>query len=320
MTGEPSYSPLYRPMLATPFERPFDSPDYIFEIKWDGYRAIAYVRGGEHGSTVLLSRNQKDITPLFPSLGESHRFITAKEAVLDGEVVAFEDDRPSFEALRRGSPAVFIAFDVLRVDGKDVMGMPIEERKDILARLVAAGSSGVIEVPPHVVGSGEKLYKVSVARNLEGIMAKRSGSPYIPGRRTRYWLKIVNRKTCDCVIGGVLRGDEGRLRSFAIGLYRGDELIHVGYVGTGYDEGELEDILSALAPSVCSPFAESDAHLKRLASLGKVIWVRPSLVCEVKYLEVTSARRLRQASFLRLRADRSPEQCTFEQLGEVILR
>ncbi|MGE5543101.1 MAG: ATP-dependent DNA ligase, partial [Bacillota bacterium] len=230
------------PMLATPVEKAFDSLEYLFEIKWDGYRAIAFL-GSE---TRLQSRRLRDITGEFPDLGNLHRSFPGTSMTLDGEIVVMKGGRPDFQALQhRQGPAIYVAFDILALNGEGLLDHPLVERKRMLAAAVKAAAVGGderITVAPFFPGAGVSLFEAAAERGLEGIVAKSGGSPYLPGARTAYWKKVRCKRTVDCVIGGVSSGAGSPLGSLALGLYAGHNLIYTGHTGTGFSDREREQL------------------------------------------------------------------------------
>src|SRR4051794_15636261 len=242
-----------QPMLARSGDLPTDDGGWAYEVKWDGVRALAAVEGGR---LRLTSRNLNDITPRYPELRELGRALGSREALLDGEVVAFGGDgRPSFQRLQtrmhvtgdaqvrrlmRTDPVVYVLFDVLHLDGGSLLAEPYEERR---ARLLELGLNGPHwQTPAHRVGDGAALLAASRAQGLEGIVAKRLGSPYVPGRRTPAWVKVKNVRSTEAVVGGWLPGEggrSGRLGALVVGFYDDGELRYAGRVGSGFDEREL---------------------------------------------------------------------------------
>lgn len=296
------------PMLAIPHDRPFDSPRHFFELKWDGYRAIAFL----DQRTRLQSRRLRDITGEFPELGRLNGRLVREQATLDGEIVAMRDGKPDFQSLQhRRGPAVFVVFDILSVDGQAVIQRPLSERKELLASAVREGEGLVVAA--FFPREGKALFRAATVRGLEGIVAKDADSPYVPGGRTSHWLKVKVRRTVDCVIGGVLRGVGGPLGSLALGLYCGPDLLYVGNVGTGFSEEEREALVSVLEFSEEAPFRVPGRRLP--PELRGALWVKPDRVCEVSYTEMTDDFRLRHPSYLRLRGDKLSTECTFRQLG-----
>jgi bifunctional non-homologous end joining protein LigD len=308
------------PMLARTGPLP-DGDHWGFEVKWDGVRAIAFVEGGR---LRLASRRGNDVTPRYPELRELGRALGAREAVLDGEVVAFDaDGRPSFQRLQgrmhltseshvrrlaQSDPVVYVIFDLLFLDGRSLMALPYEERRSRLRDLELDGRTW--QTPAHHVGDGAALLEASRAQGLEGIVAKRLDCPYIPGRRSPGWVKVKNFRRADVVIGGWLPGEgnrSGRIGALLVGVHEDGELRYVGRVGTGFTEAELKRLGDRLAPLVrdASPFEG------RQPPKGSH-FVEPELVCSVDYGEWTQARTLRHPSYKGLRDDLDPADVTFE--------
>jgi bifunctional non-homologous end joining protein LigD len=328
----PQEPPDLTPMLATPHPEPFDDGAWLFEPKWDGVRALAVCRG----ETRLLSRTRRDITDVYPELGTIHEHLVATEAVLDGEIVAFEAGRPSFEKLqsrinlqnrhdieraRKAIPVTYMAFDLLYLDRRSTADLPLERRKDMLGELVVT-SEALRVSSPCVEGEGIALSRAAREQRLEGIVGKKLGSPYRPGRRTREWLKIKVVHEVDVVVGGWSVGEGSRSDAFGsllVGVYESARLCFVGAVGTGFDHASLGNLLAELKRLQTSdcPFGEDCDNL-RLGRFGKPLkdprWVEPRLVAKVEFRELTSGVRLRAPSFKGLRTDKLPEDCRLEDL------
>ncbi|HEV7220090.1 MAG TPA: non-homologous end-joining DNA ligase [Terriglobales bacterium] len=312
------------PMLAIAAENPFDDPAWIFEIKWDGYRAISFI---ENGRVRLVSRNQNDLSGRFPELQELPKFIHAKSAILDGEVVALDEKgRPSFSlmqqrtgikaggrrtAVRADVPVIYYVFDLIYLDGYDLRRVSLEDRKRKLKEIMTG--SDILRYSDHYPSRGLALFQAAKEQGLEGILAKRSGSCY-EERRSREWLKIKVTQTVDCVIGGYTdpEGSRQHFGSMVLGLYnKTGELIPVGQVGTGFDQATLRATFQVL----------KDLETNRSPFLGKVDarkvhWVKPERVAEVKFSEWThetseGGLKLRAPVFLGLREDKEPRECTF---------
>jgi bifunctional non-homologous end joining protein LigD len=308
------------PMLARLSKLPREDGGWAYEIKWDGVRAIAYA--GPNGVR-LESRNLNDITARYPEIGGVSEALGGSEAVLDGEVVAFDErGRPSFERLQgrmhlttgvearaRIMPVVYVAFDLLWIDGEDLMRLPYSERR---ARLEGLGIEGAAwRVPGYSRGDGEGLLAASAAQGLEGLVCKRLSSPYEPGRRGGTWLKVKNTRRQELVIGGWQPGEgrrAGHLGALLVGYYEGDELRYAGKVGTGFDAAELDRLERLLAPlrRDSSPFSG------RQPERGS-IWVEPELVAEVEFTEWTSQNMLRHPSYKGLRDDKRPLDVVLEK-------
>ena len=298
----------YTPMLATPEERVPSGEGWLFEVKWDGYRALAYLRGGE---ATLVSRNGNDLTERFRGIANAiSRSMKTPDAVLDGEVCALDEDgRPSFSAMQQGkagTPIVYEVFDVLEVEGEPLVDLPLRERRERLTKLLDRRNA--IVRMSETFEDGDALYEAAVKQRLEGIVAKRADAPYRQGRRTRDWLKIKTHGRQEFVIVGYTKGQgrrSGRFGSLVLGVWRGRELVYVGNVGTGFTDKAIDDLLAKLRPLAQkeSPFAVVPKMPK--VRKADVVWVRPELVCEVEFVEWTHDGRLRAPSFQGLREDKT---------------
>jgi bifunctional non-homologous end joining protein LigD len=316
------------PMLATPVNEPFDGPDWLFEIKWDGYRAIVFIDGGK---LRLVSRNQNELTQRYPELKDLPKFVKAKTAILDGEVVALDDQgRASFSLMqqrtgfrpggRRGVvnadvPVLYYAFDLLYLDGYDWRKMPLEERKKKLASLLITGDS--VRYSDHYEKQGKALFEMARAKGLEGILAKKRDSIY-QERRSSEWLKIKIRHRLEAVIGGYTEpeGSRAHFGSIVLGLYdKQRRLIHVGQAGSGFDQNSLDEVWKLLKKRE----TKKNPFYGEVEALRKVYWVKPDLVAEIEYAEWTdgastgSGPKLRAPVFLGLRDDKDPQDCVLEQ-------
>ena len=308
------------PMLARTAHLPGDDRKWAYEIKWDGVRAIAYVEGGRMR---LEARNGRDITGRYPELRELGRALAGREAVLDGEVVAFDTDgRPSFQKLQgrmhltsehtvrrlaQSDPVHYVIFDLLWLDGHSLCALPYTERREKLLELGLDGPTW--QTPANHVGDGAAMLEASRAQGLEGIIAKRLDSPYAPGRRSPNWVKVKNVRRTDVVIGGWLPGEgkrEGRFGALVVGYYEDGDLKYAGRVGTGFDEAELERLGRSLADLARdrSPFAGRQPP-------RETHFVEPVLVAAVGYGEWTQANTLRHPRYLGLRDDIDPETVEF---------
>ena len=319
----PKDDPLLRkiePMLAITADEPFDSPQFTYEAKWDGVRTLAFVDGGE---VRLQTRNLLDCTKQYPEAhGVAEALTGGYQAILDGEVVAFDEKGvPSFQRLqprmhqrdesavsrlRKSVPVVYEVFDILYLDGEDLTRQPLRDRRKRLE--AALEPMGAIRVSDGFPGNGIALFKAVQEQGLEGIVAKRLDAPYVSGRSAA-WVKIKSFKTMDCVVGGWTAGQGGRqstLGSLVIGIYKDGALEPVGHVGSGFDDRTLKELLATLKEhqSPTSPFAHPP-HLN-----GPATWCFPDLVCEVRYAEITRDGTLRQPTYLGLRSDIDPKDCT----------
>ena len=297
----------YRPMLATLAGALPRGDDWLFEVKWDGYRALGYVRGGE---AKLVSRNGNDLTSRFPHAAtELAKAVRSPECVVDGEVCALDErGRPSFSAMQQGkadTPIVYEVFDLLELDGEPVVDLPLAERRRRLGALLD-GRNRTVRLSESF-DDGEALFAAAAEQGLEGVMAKRASSRYAEGRRTRDWLKIKTAQRQEFVICGWTAGQGRRAGSFGalvLGAYRGGELHWVGNCGTGFTERTIDDLLKRLRPlrRETSLFAVVPTMPK--VRKGDVTWVEPELVCEVRFVEWTHDGHLRAPSFEGLRDDK----------------
>jgi bifunctional non-homologous end joining protein LigD len=322
------------PMLAESVDEPFDGADWLFEIKWDGYRAIAFI---EDGKVRLVSRNQNDLTPRYPELKNLPQFVKAKSAILDGEVVALDEEgRASFSLMQQRTgfrpggrraaanadvPVLYYAFDLLYLDGYDWRRVPLEERKRKLASLVVPGDA--MRYSDHYEKEGKALFELARAKGLEGVLAKKRTSFY-EERRTREWLKIKIRHRLECVVGGYTEpeGSRAHFGSLVLGLYdRKGRLVHVGQVGSGFDQKLLDEIWKILKKLE----TKKNPFFGDVEALRKTFWVKPDLVAEIEYAEWTGATssgklegggpKLRAPVFLGLRDDKDPKECLLDESG-----
>jgi bifunctional non-homologous end joining protein LigD len=315
------------PMLATPAAEAFDDPDWLFEIKWDGYRAVAFI---DEGRVRLVSRSQNDLSAQFPELGSLPQFVKAQRAILDGEIVALDDEgRPSFSLMqqrtgfqpgkrqlprREGVPVIYYAFDLLYLDGFDLRRVALEQRKQLLQGRIE--NSGVIHFSDHYAEKGLDLFEAAKQRGLEGIVAKKRGGAY-QEKRSSDWVKIKITQRQECVIGGYTdpEGSREYFGALVLGLYdRRGRLIHVGQVGTGFDQKALKEIFARLQPLMAKP----NPFFGEIGGLRKVHFVRPQLVAEIKFAEWThetaeGGMKLRAPVFMGLRSDKPAEECRLEE-------
>ena len=330
-TGWERVPELVRPMLATPGDLPRDERGWSYEYKWDGVRAIAYVEGGR---VRLASRADRDCTATYPELRVLGEALGSHQAVLDGEIIAQDAaGRPSFEALqarinvddagrarRLASqvPVSYMIFDLLHLDGMPTIQMPYRDRRRLLEELVPGGDRWA--VPPAYPGPGAHLLAAARSAGLEGVVAKRSDSPYRPGERSSDWIKVKVVRTQEVVIGGWTQGKgsrAARIGALLLGLPEGGGeggggggLTYVGKVGTGFTEAALDSLLARLRPlrRATPPFTSAVPA----SESGSATWVEPELVGEVRFTEWTRAGRLRQPSWRGLRPDKSPGEVVRE--------
>jgi bifunctional non-homologous end joining protein LigD len=312
-----------KPTLASTGALPSDDQRWAYEIKWDGVRAIAYSQPGE---LRLQSRNLNDITGQYPELARLNRALSSHSAVLDGEIVAFdENQRPSFAALQprmhvgskaqakrlaERTPVTYMIFDLLWLDGHSLMEQPYTKRAERLAALELRGESW--QTPEHIVGGGKQVLAASAEQGLEGIVAKRLDSTYQPGRRTASWLKVKNFGRQEFVIGGWIPGKgrhSDRIGALLVGVHERDgRLRYAGRVGTGFSEQELDRLGRLLAGlrRESSPFAAGGEPPRG------AIFCEPRLVAEIEFREWTRSGSLRQPSYKGLREDKAPEEVVRE--------
>lgn len=303
-----------KPMLATLAKEPFNHPEWIFEVKWDGYRAVAEIR---HEGVSLYSRNliplEKKFFPVVESL-RKFRF----EAVLDGEIVVVDDQgNPDFQMIqnyqKKGSGhLVYYVFDLLHLQGHDLTNLPLLKRKELLKEILP--STPKIKFSDHVSKEGVLFFDAVKERGIEGIIAKYSQSVYQIGKRSRRWLKVKTRLTQEGVIAGFTepRGGRKYFGSLVLGAFEGKELIYIGHSGGGFGAKSLGKIRKKLDPLIRKecPFRvkpESDTT---------VTWVKPELVCEVIFHGWTDEGLMRQPVFLRLREDKVARDVVRETPGK----
>ena len=310
----------YKPMLASP-AAPFSSKDWIFEIKWDGIRAISYI----NEDLRIKSRNDVELKQNFPELRELETLID--NAVLDGEIVVMRDGRPDFQTLIERNnaadtrdieymtqkyPVTYVVFDILEKDGKPLIDLPLMERKDLLKRFLKEGKHIIISL--FVEEEGEAYYELAVKKGIEGIMAKKKNSLYELGIRSHNWLKIKKLQSCDCVIFGYTKGTGFREQSFGaliLGLYDEYNPVFVGKVGTGFTDRDQERLLDAFKLLVVEERILVDVDVPE-----EVTWLRPQLVCQVVYQAVTKDGKLRMARYRGLRLDKTPTECKIDQIRQ----
>jgi bifunctional non-homologous end joining protein LigD len=314
------------PMKATLAVLPRKPQDWGFEIKWDGVRAIAYC---EPGRLRLESRTLREISGEYPEVRGLLEQLGAREAVLDGELVAFGDDgRPSFQRLQRrmhvGSeaevrrrmrqiPVTYVIFDLLYLDGRNLLGRAYEDRRRGLESLELSGPSW--QTPAYHRGDGAELLAASRERGLEGIIAKRLDSAYRPGRRSRDWLKVKNVRSQEVVIGGWIPGKghrRGEIGALLVGYNEGEggdrRLRYAGKVGTGFDAADLKRLRGRL-----DPLRREESPFEGRQPERGSIFVEPGLVCDVDFSEWTKAGTLRHPSFKGLRDDKPAAEVVREE-------
>lgn len=305
----------YAPMLCQKGnESILDSNAYIFEPKLDGTRCIAEV----NGEIKLFNRRNRNISRRYPFICEELE--KYGNVVFDGEIVCYNGEgKPDFYLLQKREhvdsdliieirakliPATYVIFDILEMDDKPLVEKPLEERKGILNEIFK--KSEHLELI-FMTKNGKKLWEEIRKRNMEGVIAKEMGSKYYPGERRHEWLKIKNVKSIDVIIVGYTR-EKREISALGMGLYKEKEIYYIGKVGTGFDEEIIRYLLKNFKET-------KDAYAANAEKApSNMIWVKPEMVAEVEYIEMTKDMELRSPSFKRLRNDKKPEECTFEQI------
>ena len=309
-----------KPMLATLIDKPFSDPDWLFETKWDGVRAICFIKNGK---ARFISRNQIEMTAQYPELADIAKSISGSSVILDGEIVALDEKGVSrfqllqprlgrknageIERLAASTRIAFYVFDLLHLDGFDLMGCKLIDRKATLERILK--SSKNIRYSDHIIGEGEKLFKEVAKVPLEGMIAKRLESVYVQ-RRSAEWLKIKTIQQLEVVIGGYTEPRNSReyFGALVVGLYRDGKLHYVAHTGGGFNHQTLAQTYKLMQPLKTKdcPFIDKPKTNE------PVQWVKPKLVAQVKFSEWTADGRMRHPVFLGLRHDKKPEECVFE--------
>lgn len=276
----------------------------IFEPKLDGIRALCYIDKKMH----FYSRNRKDITQDYPEF-QFRKLINAQNAILDGEIVVLDKNfTPRFELWEQGYPAIYVVFDILMLDDTDLTELPLLERKKILEKVVTAGDA--LQICAYTL-NGEGLWEEMLKRNMEGVMAKEIESYYYPGARSSVWLKIKAYKTAEAIILGYT-SEKKKISSLILGMYKKNKLTYIGKVGTGFTHTFIEELHKNLSKLKMSAPLKLE-NVTRGDIPPSSTWVKPKLICEIKYLEVTKAGRLRMPVFERLRFDKTLDEVSFEE-------
>ncbi len=309
-----------KPMLATLVDKPFSDPDWLFETKWDGVRAVCFIRNGK---ARFISRNQIEMTAQYPELADVAKSVRSSSVILDGEIVALDENGVSrFQLLQRRlgrknvgeiqrlaatTRIAFYVFDLLYLDCFDLMGCKLIDRKATLAEQLKPSKN--IRYSDHIIGEGEKLFKEVAKIPLEGMIAKRLESAYAQ-RRSSEWLKTKTIQQSEVVIGGYTEPRNSReyFGALVVGLYRVGELIYVAHTGGGFNHQTL-----ALTYKLMQPLKIKDCPFVGKPKTNEPVqWVKPKLVAQVKFSEWTADERMRHPVFLGLRHDKKPEACVFE--------
>ena len=295
------------PMKAQLVDEAFDNDRWLFEVKWDGIRLVSFI---DNGTVTLQTRAGRIVDDEYPQLQAVSRLVKAKQAVLDGEIVALDEEgRPSFQLLQnRGKEPhsmQYVVFDIVYLDGQRLFRVPLEDRKRLLRDIVR--DSDLLKYSEHVLGEGKAFFKAAQQKQLEGIVAKLRDSPYQPGMRSSAWLKIKAVRQQEVVIGGFTepRGGRRHFGALIVGVYEDGKFVYAGHVGGGFDERSLESLAKLMKPLIVktSPFSGEPPRGNE-----KPTWVRPKLVAEVKFAEWTRDGVMRQPVFLGLRDDVDPRE------------
>jgi bifunctional non-homologous end joining protein LigD len=319
--SEPVVARSYKPMLATLDTVVPHGDDWLHEVKFDGYRAIAYVRGGE---CKLVSRNDNDLTGRFPEVASAIlKAVKSPNAVVDGEVTRVDPDgRTSFSELQQGSgPLVYYAFDLLELDGEPLLDEPLHQRKESLRKLLD-GRVRTVAYSEHF-DDGDALFEVAKQQRFEGVISKRVDSTYKQGKRTRDWLKIKTENNEEFVVAGYTRGAGRRANTFGalvLAVNEADQLRYVGNVGTGFNDAEISKLLKLLRPlhRDTPPFTVVP-KMPRVRK-GDVQWVEPRLVAQVRFGEWTHDGHLRHPAYLGIREDKEAAEVTRPQPIQSVIR
>jgi bifunctional non-homologous end joining protein LigD len=294
-----------KPMLATLTDKPFNDKDWIFEIKWDGYRAVA---DWEDKKLQLYSRNGLSFIEKFGVVAEAVKTIDA-DVVLDGEIVLLDEEgRPSFQKLQHyedntNLPLVYYVFDMLFLDKKDIRHLPLTDRKQLLEALLKNNKNNAIKYCSHIEEKGKDFFKAAAEQNLEGIIAKKADSEYTCGIRTKEWLKIKHQNSREGIILGYTEPRNSRkyFGALVLGQYDNGTLTYMGHTGTGFDEKTLKELWDQM-----QAFVTTKSPLKAKVKVNMpVTWVKPKLVCQLSYAEVTEGGLLRHPVYMGLRIDKN---------------
>lgn len=301
------------PMMGTLVEEPFDRKEWLFEVKWDGYRAVASI---EKNKISLLSRNQNSFNELFSALIPELQKLSLRQAILDGEVVIVDSSgRSDFQLMQnyqrtQQGQLVYYVFDLLYLDGHDLRSLPLIQRKTILKELLKTTPESRVRYSDHIEEKGKAFFKKAVEKHLEGIMAKDATSPYLM-KRSRYWLKVKGHLRQEAVIGGFTqpRGSRKKIGALLLGVYEKGKLVYIGHAGGGFTQASLADVHAQLEPLIQDkcPFSSTPKANEQ------VTWVKPQLVCEVSFAEWTSEGLMRQPIFKGMRVDKLPKQVKREK-------
>ena len=312
-----------RPMMAKTGD-PFDSDNYFFELKWDGLRVLMFL---QNGKLELQNRNLRDVTASYPEIQTVTKRVRAKKAIIDGEVVVLSkkgtpdfgklqnrfgiEDPKRVETARRANPVTYVAFDLLHLNGKDIIKNQLDVRKSTLHDLIEEGPH--LLYGDHIERNGLQYYSEALKLGFEGVIAKEKHSPYLIGVRSSFWTKSKGSQTLDAIVVGYTQGEGMRKATFGslvMAMYDDKrKLVHVGNVGGGFDDKSLLEIKPMLdklvvkKPIIAGP----------IEAPSPITWVRPGIVAEILYANITSDRKLRFPRFRTLRLDKRPEESRLDE-------
>ena len=312
-----------RPMMAKTGD-PFDSDNHFFELKWDGLRALMFL---QNGKLELQNRNLRDVTASYPEIQTVTKRVRAKKAIIDGEVVVLSkkgtpdfgklqnrfgiEDPKRVETARRANPVTYVAFDLLHLNGKDIIKNQLDVRKSTLHDLIEEGPH--LLYGDHIERNGLQYYSEALKLGFEGVIGKEKHSPYLTGVRSSFWIKSKGSQSLDAVVVGYTVGEGMRKTSFGslvMAMYDDKgKLVHVGNVGGGFDDKSLLEIKPMLDKLV----VKKPVITGPIEAPSPITWVRPHIVCEILYANITSDRKLRFPRFRTLRLDKRPEECRLDE-------